>query len=72
MFPKSSSIRPIWNSVAKSFGGVAVLVVLLVAAVSGDDGRCGACAGDFENLPPKENVRPAARNALERGGTAIS
>lgn len=49
-----------------------MLVVLLVAAVSGDDGRCGACAGDFENLPPKENVRPAARNALERGGTAIS
>lgn len=49
-----------------------MLVVLFVVAVSGDGGRCGACASVFENLPPKENVRPAARSALERGGTEIS
>jgi hypothetical protein len=74
MFPKSS-IRPIWNSLSRSLGGVAVLVVLLVVAlllvVSGDEGR-GAWAGVFANLPPKENVLPAARSALEKGGAGIS
>lgn len=67
---KPSSNPPRFRSWSGNFGGVAVLVVLAVIALllDGPEG-CGAGAGadDLEILPPKENVRPAARSAPANG-----
>lgn len=51
-----------------------MLLVLLVIALFREGPGVDCCGGaeDFENLPPKEKVRPAARNAPERGGIGIS
>lgn len=71
---KSSPIGPICKSVSISLGGVAVLDVLFVIALCLEGAGVNGCGGAdaLENLPPKENVRPAARNAPDNGGIGIS
>lgn len=51
-----------------------MLDVLLVFALCVEGAGVNGCGGAdaLENLPPKENVRPAARNAPDSGGMGMS